>query len=289
MRRPTTVLLGGSGFLGRHVRLQLRERGMPFACLGRTELPGERFFEFDATHPEGFEELCDSLDPALVLDCAAMARAAQCEREPERAWRLNRDLPERIAFWCRRRGARFVHVSTDLVFAGDAPAGGYDERATPAPANLYGRTKAAGEARVLALGGDSLIVRLPLLYGDSGGREDGASDSLVAAVRRGERPGLFTDEWRTPLWVEDAARALCDLARTDERGIVHVPGPERLSRHELGIRVLEAFGLPADAVRGVLQAELFPAGDRARDVSLASTRDVLAFRPRRVRDALGYG
>ena len=82
------------------------------------------------------------------------------------------------------------------------------------------------------------MARLPLLYGNSGGRGLGASDSLLEAIERGEKPRLFVDEWRTPLEVSNAAEALVELLEFDHGGVLHLAGPDRVTRHEFGLAVL---------------------------------------------------
>jgi dTDP-4-dehydrorhamnose reductase len=202
-------------------------------------------------------------------------------RDPGGARALNVDFPERLARWCRAEGVRLLHVSTDLVFGAELPPeDGFDEDASPGPLGVYGETKSEGESRVLGAHPDALIVRLPLLYGNSGGRGLGASDDLLEAVDRDgegqELPGLFIDEWRTPIEVSHAAGVLIELLHGKARGLLHVAGPDRVSRHELGLAVLEAMGLsPADALAAVRAIRIDQApelGPRPRDVSLDARR-----------------
>ncbi len=213
---------------------------------------------------EGLEAWLDARSPGLVIGCAALSSVGDCERDPQRAELLNARLPGRIGAWCAGSGARYVHVSTDLVFGSTAPPGGFTEDAEPDPVSVYGRTKREGEIEVLDACPGALVVRLPLLYGNSGGRGAGASDSLLAAVDGGERPGLFVDEWRTPLEVSNAADALLELGSGDAHGILHVAGPDRVSRYQLGTAVLEAMGLAAEEAAGCVQP--MPRGDAPEDV-----------------------
>jgi hypothetical protein len=169
-------------------------------------------------------------------------------------------------------------VSTDLVF-GRLPAAARRIPAsihTVAPISRYGASKADGERAVLdGRSQRPLVVRLPLLYGDSFGRGLGASDSLFAAIARGERPILFTDELRTPLDAAEAARALIDLALSDRRGIAHVAGARKLSRYEFGLELLRAGGLSEpDArsrIRSARRCEVAMDATRPADVALGST------------------
>ena len=227
----------------------------------------------DAGEPEG---VLLEVRPRAVLLVAAMADALACEAEPELAQRLNVELPGRVASWCAAHGARLVHVSTDLVFGGGEPrAERYREDDPPAPVHTYGRTKAEGEAAVLEALPGAVVARLPLLFGPSHGRGLGASDSLLAALAEGGRPTLFTDEWRTPLHVADASRALVELADHDYAGLLHLAGDERMTRHELGMVVLSMARAPVEwrrRVRAATRAEAGRAEDRPADVSLDASR-----------------
>jgi dTDP-4-dehydrorhamnose reductase len=225
------------------------------------------------------------------LLAAALARQHDCDADPDLARCLNEELPGEVAASCARRGARLVHISTDLVFSSRAPRGGFNEGAVPDATSVYGRSKARGEVRVLVAYPKALVVRLPLLYGDSLGRGLGASDGLLAALKRGERPLLFEDEWRTPLDVTAAAAALVHLAQLEVAGLLHLAGPQRLSRLELGRTVLAARALAPHKVRAALRREVPGCVERPEDVSLCAAR-ALALLPAPMpspEEALGAG
>jgi dTDP-4-dehydrorhamnose reductase len=289
------LVLGASGFLGPHQVAAARAAGWRVSVGSRApeSAPGvepDERYRFDAEAPGALALLFARARPSAVLLASAAARVEACEREPARAAHLNAELPGEAARLAAALGLRFVHVSTDLVFGGSPPRpAGYAEDDAPEPRHVYGRTKAAGEARVLAADPSALVVRLPLLYGDSFGRGLGASDALLAARARGETPALFVDEWRTPLEVANAARALLELVGGTSSGRLHVAGPERLSRLELGRIVLAARGLEPK-VRAATRAELGLEG-RPADVALdaARARALLATPLLAPRSALGAG
>ena len=181
--------------------------------------------------------------PAAVIHLAAMSSIAGCAEDPEEAWRVNVEGTRVVAAAAKAAGARLVFVSTDQVFDGTSPP--YRESDVPTPVSHYGATKAEAEKAARDAGGDDvLVVRLHLVVGPSvrPGRPSG-TDRLVDAVRRGESPRLFSDEYRSPIHVTDVARALIELAEDGPTGVLHLGGPERLSRLDIGRIVVAAAGL----------------------------------------------
>jgi len=279
------LILGASGFLGPHLVRAGLERGWSVHAAARRPqaaagLAGGRpvvLEPWDALAGRGLEDLVERVGPTDVVLAAALSRVDECERDPALAARMNTELAARAARESRRRGLRLVHLSTDLVFGQRPPRGArYDEEDPPSPMHVYGRTKAAGEAAARAEDPGALVVRLPLLYGDSGGRGLGATDQVLAALERGERPLLFTDEWRTPLDAANAARAVLELCAGNTAGLLHLAGPRRLTRHGLGLALLAARGWGAEraraALRAAVRADLGLDAVRPSDVALDAAR-----------------
>ena len=212
---------------------------------------------------------------ADVRDVEAMRRAADgCDAvvhtayvQGGGAWEVNADGSAAVA--AAARGARLVHVSTDLVF--DGRRGRYRETDELGPVNEYGRSKAEAEARVARLHPEAAIARTSLLYG---GAEPGPQERLAAAHTR-----FFVDERRSPVQVGDLARALLELVDVPHAGPIHLGGADDVSRFELAVL------LGADEAR-LERAATTP--DRAADVTLDSSlaASLLATRLRGVYEVL---
>jgi dTDP-4-dehydrorhamnose reductase len=221
------------------------------------------------TDADAVAEAFQAARPSAVIHAAALARIADCVREPERARSVNALATARLAELCAAAGARLVFVSTDLVFDGEGAP--YRESDEPAPLSAYGRAKAEGERAVLAHAGHC-VARLSLLYGPSLAGRPSFFDKQVSALRAGRPVKLFTDEWRTPLDLPTAARALLELAGNEVSGVLHLGGPERLSRHELGLLLAEALGADAALITPARRQDVPAAEPRPRDTSLDSSR-----------------
>lgn len=137
-------------------------------------------------------------------------------------------------------GARLVHLSTDLVFAGRPEP--YTELDEPSPIIDYGRWKASAEAEVVAGCPDAVVVRTSLIYATDVASPPQADVEAVLTGRSAMR--FFTDEVRCPVHAADLAAAVVLLAgRRDVTGPLHVAGPDALSRADIAARLARWMGL----------------------------------------------
>jgi dTDP-4-dehydrorhamnose reductase len=207
--------------------------------------------------------------PSIVIHAAAISSIADCFRDPDRARSVNVHGTRHLAELSARAGIRFIYVSTDLVFDGER--GDYSETDPTAPLSMYASTKAEAERAVLEIP-HSVVVRVSLMYGPSRNGRLSFFDQQLAAMRKGDSLTLFEDEWRSPLDLKTAASALASVARSDYVGILHIGGPERMSRLAMGQRVARSLGLEAVPIVPAKRSSAAFAEPRPRDCSLDSSR-----------------
>ncbi|MFJ4684716.1 SDR family oxidoreductase [Streptomyces sp. NPDC088789] len=237
----TTLIIGGSGFLGAELVRQARAAGHTTAATCATK-PGDvseaDWYRLDLRDTGRLESVLSEVRPDLVVNASS----------GKSDWSVTASGPVRLAMAAARYGSRLVHVSSDAVFSGARIH--YDETCLPDPITPYGAAKAAAETGVLAVLPAAVVVRTSLIIGH--GRS--VHESLVHELAGGIADGaLFTDEIRCPVHVSDLASALLELAASDAVGVHHVAGPDALSRYELGVLV---------ARRDYLDASRLPAGRR---------------------------
>ena len=165
-----------------------------------------------------------SVRPQLIVNAAAYTAVDRAESEPERAHVINATAPGIFAEEARRSGALLIHYSTDYVFDGTASAP-YTEDAAPAPLNVYGRSKLAGERAIAASGAASLVLRTSWVYGLRG-------SNFLLTIRRlaAERDELriVSDQFGVPNWSRALAEATAQLvsrglsALTERAGLYHM-------------------------------------------------------------------
>lgn len=200
--------------------------------------------------------LIDELWPTAVVNAAYVNAGPDLDAVTARA-------PGTLAAACARVGARFVHVSTDVVFDGTT-ARPYREDDPVSPPHDYGRAKAAAEAAVRHEDPRAVIVRTSLLYGDAD--DPGHQAALVTdpSIR------FFDDEYRCPLSVASLAAACVELSRRPEiTGPLHVAGADIVDRHEFARRLAPLVDVdPVSVVGGPGPTD----GSRPRNCPLDTTR-----------------
>jgi dTDP-4-dehydrorhamnose reductase len=135
-----------------------------------------------------------------------------------------------------------VHCSSDHVFSGDT--GPYREDSPTDPISVYGRTRVAAEQLVLARP-NTLVLRAGLWIGPSSTGRIGHLDWLRDRSRRSLPMTIVSDEFRSAVWAEDAARRVWELARSTISGIRHVVAQRIVSRPVLAAYLDARFAIGA--------------------------------------------
>lgn len=145
-------------------------------------------------------------------------------------------------------GARFIAVSTDLVFDGKLDGGlTYGEDSETGPVNAYGEYKAQMERRLLSVSGNIVIARTSLIltWDEDGGYGKGMQFVVDCIKGKHGEIELFTDEVRNMSFADDLGRAMVELGKEDCKhiGIVHMVSDENTNRWELAKLVAKQLGL----------------------------------------------
>jgi dTDP-4-dehydrorhamnose reductase len=283
---PRLLVTGASGFLGWNICRRAAETYKVYGVYHRHRIAIKRAVtvKCDLTSGESLEKLFFEINPQLVIHAAAEADPNFCEKFPERSDMVNIAASVSIARLCSQYGIQCIFTSSDLVFDGTSPP--YREQDPVTPLNRYGRQKARAERLMLEAHSRTTVCRMPLMYGDAPPGAKSFIHPMITALRDGSPLTLFSDEYRTPLGAADAAEGLLLAARKMEGGILHLGGPQRLSRYDIGVLLAEALDV-RPVLRAALQKEFEMPAPRAADVSLDSSRAyALSFNPGTMSDRL---
>lgn len=266
------LVTGASGLLGANLVLHAVDQGHRVIAVSRTRLvtaAGVESALVDLSQPGQARSVMQSFRPNWVVHCAGLTDVDRCECEPELAFKLNAEMAELVAHASRATGARQVHLSTDAVF--DGRQGDYDEGATPAPINVYGRSKLSAEQAVIEADPGALIVRTNF-FGWNARAAHGLAEWFLGELQDGRPCAGFEDVWFSPLLVNDLCGILLRLVDAGLSGIYHVPGADCVTKYDFGVRLANAFELDSSLITRASVKGARLAAPRGERLCLSSRR-----------------
>ncbi len=274
MRR--IMITGASGFLGRHLLNKMPDNAEVLAQFCHQDVkslfPNAQHVQMDFTNTD-WSAIRD-FAPDAIIHTAAMANVNECENQPDAAIAMNDTATRQLTDVARGIGARLIYTSTDQIY--DGKRGDYSEADIPSPSNVYGKTKVDSEVYMLEHHPSAVSVRCALIYGKAIEQAPTFTEDMIQRLKRGETVNLFTDEYRSPVLVDNLAEILWELSAHDYHGPLNIGGSDKLSRMEMGEVACDLLGLERERLnptraKGIKFAAARPADcsfdlDRANDV-----------------------
>ncbi len=226
----TVMVTGGTGFIGRRIVRELAQRGENVVCFDLAPPPeqqdGVAYYRGDVTQLPQILEACNAHSVSRIIHMAALL-PPDTEDRPHFGMQVNIFGTNNVfeaARWCGIK--RVVYASSIAVYGvqetfGDKPV---NEDDLPAPANVYGMTKAANDfaaARYRDLYGlDLRGIRICTVFGHGRvtgmtGMIGGLMVSLPAVGKPIELP-FHRDELSPMIHAEDAAQIFVRTALAEK-------------------------------------------------------------------------
>ena len=190
--------------------------------------------------------------PTHVINAAAYTAVDRAEVEPELAQAINATAVETLGQVCEAAGVPVIHLSTDYVFDGRKPVGqAYTPDDTTNPQCVYGRTKAEGEARLMAAtqGHPALVFRTSWVFSAHGSN---FVETMLALAEQRDELRVVNDQYGAPTsaeWIAQSLLQVCAqwpaawnsgpaLTESALRGIFHLTAGGETTWHAFAQRVL---------------------------------------------------
>lgn len=233
------LLLGGDGQVGHELRRSLAPLGelVTTTLSGRLAEDGSVCEALDLSQPDAIEPLLRRVRPDHVVNATAYTAVDRAESEPELAFAINAQAPERLARLCAADGIGLIHYSTDYVFDGSGTRP-YLETDPTGPISVYGKSKLAGEEAIRASGADHLILRTAWVYATRG------HNFLLTMLRLGgerEELRVVADQHGspTPAWLLADAAAQVLRQGLKQSGVRHLVAGGQTSWHGFAEAIFE--------------------------------------------------
>ena len=179
------LLLGKSGQLGQALQ-------GPLSLLG--ELISLDRQAADLSNLDHLRRCVQLYRPNIIVNAAAYTAVDQAESIPEEAHLINGRAVDILATEAAKLNAWLVHYSTDYVFDGNKSTA-YTETDFPAPLNVYGQSKLAGEKILQSSRCKYLLFRTSWLYSNHG---KNFPLTILKRAAKGEPLTVINDAWGAP-------------------------------------------------------------------------------------------
>ena len=231
------AVIGSNGQLGADLVDEYRSTGAVTTGLTHEDI--------DISSLDGTRRILAGVRPEVIVNTAAMHHVENCEKDPVRAYEVNAIGARNLAMVARELDAKVIHVSTDYVFNG-AKVQPYVEDDRPAPLNVYGNTKLAGEAFLHGMGEKYFVVRTSALYGRNPCRAKGGKNFVDLMLKLGserDEVRVVDDEIVTPTATAELAKQIVILARTDHYGLYHATAEGSCSWYQFAKAIFAQEGI----------------------------------------------
>lgn len=199
------VVFGAAGQVGREL---LRQPSIGLPVVGFTH------GDVDISDAAAVRAIIDRLRPSVIVNAAAYTAVDKAESDVERVFAVNGQGAGNLALAAQLQGSTLIHISTDYVFDGRKREP-YVEDDPVSPLNVYGRSKLAGEQRVIAGCERHIILRTAWVCGTHG-------SNFVRTMLRlaGERElvRVVADQRGTPTSAGDLAAAIFEIITSLSEG-----------------------------------------------------------------------
>ena len=257
------LVTGSSGLLGSY--------------LLKTANPSDFIYSkrFDILDKSATYKAFDEAKPEVVIHCAGEGRVDFAETNRCEAWQTTYEGCQMVLKASEYWGATFVQISSNAVYAGDAPP--YNENSYRFPVNTYGRYKAECDNLVGDSRTSTMIIRPIMMYGwPSYGRRDNFVTRLIKSLRT---EGLKSfcqipvdnEIISQPTYAYDCAVAIWKALKTHPvlKREFNIAAAEKTTLYSFALQVAKVFDLDPGSLTPVKSSQIPVVAKRPVDTTFS--------------------
>jgi len=264
------LITGGSGLLGQYLNLAISTNHtiLTFYHSNIGNCADFNSIKIDLLDTIELGKVFTDFQPDVVIHTAAISHPILPEGiSSKNVFELNVTATKNIAELCEKFNSRLIYTSTDLVYAGYRGLM-LKENAKLIPVTLYAETKLMGEIKIQQTFDNYIILRTALLFGFGINHSKNHFHQMHKDLQQGKSVKLFTDQFRSPLSLIEAARILNEIVSSDIKSeIINFSGLERVSRYKLGERLCEIAKFDKNLLTKITMDDV-PGIQKVKDVSM---------------------
>lgn len=262
------LIVGSSGFIGRHLKEHLESHGIDVWCTTRDQnFRAPKQLHLDLTRTQHFNvgQVAEQSFTHL-FDCSGVVSLKYCDENFDQSRLLIVDGAQFLSEMCLNLGIAMVYPSTSLVFDGKVKFAG--THSSKQPIENYAVFKSEAEEIVLSSGFINSVIRFEKILNTS-------TTILVQwkkSLERGEPVFAFGDRSLSPLSIHTVCRCLNLVSKNSLSGLFHLSSTSEITYFDLAIRLCQRLNKSTALVNQVSSLDF---GVKNRDHSCLDSSLVL--------------
>lgn len=270
------MIIGGSGFIGTHLALKLREGYKVFATFNRHPI----FMRGVTTMPVRMQDkdwvkrIVYISQPDVIIYAAGTNDLEFAEKNTREAEFIHTGAAVGLSDESDMFQSRFIYLSNCYVF--DGIKGNYRETDTVMPMNALGKLKLSGENFIKSKSLNYILVRMSPLIGRGNGFVPSFLDHLKTQFEHGRKMEFSSQEVFNFAPIEPLALLMEKIIESGVRKkTLHYGGLTKVSYYDFARLLAQRFGYDTKLVTSsVTSASHMPHGVNVLDYSLNFTNIV---------------
>ena len=245
----TVLIVGGSGFVGSHLALGLRDNYRVFATHHNHSLKirGVTYVPCAVDNRAWMKRLVYAIEPQVLIYATGTSNMEWAETHYHDADLMHNSGAASAVSFSELVAPRVIYLSNAFVFEGTR--GNYHEGDTILPQTVIGKSKVAGENCVKSKVLHYVILRSSPLLGRSAGMNYSFLDKLRIRLTLGQKVELPENElysYAPMSGMTDAIQRIIESGAKNK--VFHYGGLTKLSPYELAKRFAREFGFNPDLI-----------------------------------------
>ncbi len=243
MQKIKKILVTGSnGMLGKDLVDFLKSYEFDLYGLNRKRdynLAKDKSILCDLVDFEKLNEVLNTIDPDIIIHCAAIVDVDLCEKDKKLSNKINVESTKQLALY-KPEITKFIYISSDSVFCGQK--GNYKEDSKKDPINYYAKTKSLAEDEILTANNNHIIIRTNI-YGFHKEKGKSLVEWALGEVFENRKIKGFDDVYFNPVYTMQLSKVIYDLVIKNFTGTINIGSNKALSKYEFLLRVLKTLQL----------------------------------------------
>ncbi len=224
------LILGSTGLIGHQIYIYINKLDKyELFNISKTKLNNETII-IDVLDYSKLENEISKIQPNFIINCIGILIEG-CEKFPDKAVRLNSELPLKLERTAKKMNSKLIHMSTDCVFSG--LRGNYNEDDHKDGLSVYAKTKIAGET----LSDHNLIIRTSVI----GPELKEGSELFDWFMRQEESINGYTGSIWSGVTTLELAKMVVYCIEKNISGLYNFASPVSISKYDLLTLIKEIF------------------------------------------------